>query len=70
MPGDADSGKLLSPLTPSETGTIRCIGLNFKDHAVSAPILEIEECDADSNRPSSNALFQTSLKYFLSQPQR
>lgn len=27
--------QLLSPLSPDEVGTIRCIGLNFKDHAVS-----------------------------------
>ncbi|KAJ6780376.1 hypothetical protein PWT90_03584 [Aphanocladium album] len=25
--------KLLSPIAPQEVGTIRCIGLNFKDHA-------------------------------------
>jgi hypothetical protein len=27
--------QLLSPLTVIETGAIRCIGLNYKDHAVS-----------------------------------
>ncbi|TVY71368.1 Fumarylacetoacetate hydrolase domain-containing protein 2-like protein [Lachnellula suecica] len=25
--------KILSPLTPSEVGTIRCVGLNYTDHA-------------------------------------
>jgi hypothetical protein len=27
--------KLLSPISRQEVGTIRCIGLNYRDHAVS-----------------------------------
>jgi len=35
--------KLLSPLTTTEVGTIRCIGLNYKDHAVSS-IASLNAC--------------------------
>ncbi|KAJ3549838.1 hypothetical protein NM208_g279 [Fusarium decemcellulare] len=36
---------LLSPLSPQEVGTIRCIGLNFKDHAaeLNCPLPSIPE---------------------------
>jgi len=30
-----EAKRILTPLTPSEVGTIRCVGLNYKDHAVS-----------------------------------
>jgi hypothetical protein len=30
--------KLLPPLTGAETGAIRCVGLNYKDHAVTSPL--------------------------------
>ncbi|OAA81938.1 Fumarylacetoacetase, protein [Akanthomyces lecanii RCEF 1005] len=37
--------KLLSPLAPDEVGTIRCVGLNFKDHAaeLNLPLPKVPE---------------------------
>ncbi|KAF4121905.1 2-keto-4-pentenoate hydratase/2-oxohepta-3-ene-1,7-dioic acid hydratase (catechol pathway) [Geosmithia morbida] len=37
--------KLLSPIRPSEVGTVRCVGLNFKDHAaeLQCPLPDIPE---------------------------
>lgn len=34
----AKIGKILSPLSQSEVGTIRCIGLNYKQHAEEAKL--------------------------------
>lgn len=35
----SESWQILSPLSKKDIGVIRCVGLNFKDHAVSSWLL-------------------------------